>query len=77
MHSAGQMIEAGGPVSDGDLAGAEAAMARSLMLYRRGQARVATANSCCMSDGLTSARVTIALANDEFSEAAMLIPLVS
>jgi LuxR family maltose regulon positive regulatory protein len=57
----------------GDLAGAEMAMARSLVLYRRGQAPVETANAL-----LHLARVHFreghdALANDEISEAAMLI----
>jgi LuxR family maltose regulon positive regulatory protein len=57
----------------GDLAGAEMAMARSLVLYRRGQAPVETANAL-----LHLARVHVreghdALANDEISEAAMLI----
>jgi LuxR family transcriptional regulator, maltose regulon positive regulatory protein len=56
-----------------DLAGAEMAMARSLVLYRRGQAPVETANAL-----LALARVHIrhghyAVARDEIDEAAMLI----
>ncbi|MBV8219116.1 MAG: hypothetical protein JO325_11675 [Solirubrobacterales bacterium] len=56
-----------------DLAGAETAMARSLVLYRRGQAPVETANAL-----LHLARVHVrqghdAVANDEIDEAAMLI----
>jgi ATP/maltotriose-dependent transcriptional regulator MalT len=57
----------------GDLAGAEMATARSLVLYRRGQAPVETANSL-----LHLARVHLglghdAVANDEIDEASMLI----
>jgi len=57
----------------GDLTGAEMAMARSLVLYRRGQAPVETANAL-----LHLARVHVrqghdAVANDEANEAAMLI----
>jgi LuxR family maltose regulon positive regulatory protein len=66
---------AGGLASEqrGDLAGAELAMARSLVLYRRGQAPVETANAL-----LHLARVDVrqghdAVANDETGEAAMLI----
>ena len=55
------------------IAGAEMAMARSLVLYRRGQARVATANACCISHGFHVRQGHDALANDEFGEAAMLI----
>ena len=66
---------AGGLASEqrGDLAGAEMAMARSLVLYRRGQAPVETANAL-----LHLARVHVregqdAVARDEIDEAAMLI----
>jgi ATP/maltotriose-dependent transcriptional regulator MalT len=56
-----------------DLAGAEMAMARSLVLYRRGQAPVETANAL-----LHLARVHVRqghdpVANDEIDEAAMLL----
>ena len=58
---------------DGDLAGAEMTMARSLVLYRRGRAPVETANAL-----LHLARIHVrqgheAVANDEIGEAAMLI----
>jgi LuxR family maltose regulon positive regulatory protein len=66
---------AGGLASEhrDDLAGAEMAMARSLVLYRRGQAPVEIANAL-----LHLARVHIrqghdAVANDEIEEAAMLV----
>jgi LuxR family transcriptional regulator, maltose regulon positive regulatory protein len=66
---------AGGLASEhhDDLAQAEMAMARSLVLYRRGQASVETANAL-----LHLARVHVrqghdAVANDEVDEAAMLI----
>jgi len=66
---------AGGLVSEqrGDLAEAEMAMARSLVLYRRGQAPVEIADAL-----LHLARVHVrdghdAAANDEINEAAMLI----
>jgi ATP/maltotriose-dependent transcriptional regulator MalT len=66
---------AGGLVSEhhGDLAEAEMAMARSLVLYRRGQAPVEVANAL-----LHLARVHVrqghhAVASDEIGEAAMLI----
>jgi LuxR family maltose regulon positive regulatory protein len=66
---------AGGLASEhqDDLMGAEMAMARSLVLYRRGQAPVETANAL-----LHLARVHVregqdAVARDEIDEAAMLI----
>jgi LuxR family maltose regulon positive regulatory protein len=66
---------AGGLVSEhrDDLSGAEMAMARSLVLYRRGQAPVEIANAL-----LHLARVHVrqghdAVANDEVGEAAMLV----
>jgi LuxR family maltose regulon positive regulatory protein len=66
---------AGGLVSEqrGDLAEAEMAMARSLVLYRRGQAPVETANSLLHLARLHVRQGHDAVANDEIGEAAMLI----
>ena len=66
---------AGGLASEhrGDLAGAEMAMARSLVLYRRGQAPVETANALLHLARLHVQERHDAVANDEITEAAMLI----
>jgi LuxR family maltose regulon positive regulatory protein len=56
-----------------DLVGAEMAMARSLVLYRRGQAPVETANALLHLARLHVRRGHDAVANDETGEAAMLI----
>ena len=57
----------------GDLAGAEMAMARSLVLYRRGQAPVETANALLHLARVHVRQRTDAVARDEIDEAAMLI----
>jgi len=66
---------AGGLASehDDDLGGAEMAVARSLVLYRRGQAPVETANALLHLARLHVRQGHDAVANDETSEAAMLI----
>ena len=89
LHSARQMIEArpwrvqddrrnelaGGLASEhhGDLAGAEMAMARSLVPYRRVQAPVEQANALLHLARLHVRQGHDAVSNDEFDEAAMLI----
>ena len=57
----------------GDLAQAEMAMARSLVLYRRGQAPVETANVLLHLARLHAAEGHDGVASDEVDEAAMLI----
>jgi LuxR family maltose regulon positive regulatory protein len=66
---------AGGLASEqrGDLAGAEMAMARSLVLYRRGQAPVETANALLHLGRVHVHEGQSAVADDETDEAAMLI----
>jgi LuxR family maltose regulon positive regulatory protein len=66
---------AGGLASehDGDLGGAEMAMARSLVLYRRGQAPVETANALLHLARVHDQQGQDAVASDEINEAAMLI----
>jgi LuxR family transcriptional regulator, maltose regulon positive regulatory protein len=66
---------AGGLASEhhDDLVGAEMAMARSLVLYRRGQAPVETANALLHLARLHVRRGHYSVANDEAGEAAMLI----
>jgi len=66
---------AGGLASEhrDDLAAAEIAMARSLVLYRRGQAPVETANALLHLAHVHVQRGHDAVANDEINEAAMLI----
>ena len=72
--TAGATLAGGLSLEDrGDLAGAEMAMARSLVLYRRGQAPVEIANAL-----LHLARIHVrqghdAVASDELGEAAMLV----
>ena len=56
-----------------DLAGAEMAMARSLVLYRRGQAPVETANALLHLAGVHVRQGHDSVAHDEINEAAMLI----
>ena len=57
----------------GDLAGAEMAMARSLVLYRRGQAPVEIANALLHLARLHVRQGHAAVASDEISEAGMLV----
>jgi LuxR family maltose regulon positive regulatory protein len=66
---------AGGLASEhqDDLAGAEMAMARSLVLYRRGQAPVETANALLHLARVHAREGQDAVARDEIDEAAMLI----
>jgi LuxR family maltose regulon positive regulatory protein len=56
-----------------DLAGAEVAMARSLVLYRRGQAPVEVANALLRLARLHVRQGNGAVASDEVGEAAMLV----
>jgi ATP/maltotriose-dependent transcriptional regulator MalT len=66
---------AGGLASEhhDDLAGAEIAMARSLVLYRRGQAPVETANALLHLARVHARQGHDPVANDEIGEAALLI----
>jgi LuxR family maltose regulon positive regulatory protein len=57
----------------GDLREAEMVMARSLVLYRRGQAPVETANALLRLAGVHRRQGHDAVANDEIDEAAMLV----
>jgi LuxR family maltose regulon positive regulatory protein len=57
----------------GDLAEAEMAMARSLVLYRRGQAPVETANALLHLAGVHRRQGHQTVAGDEVDEAAMLV----
>jgi len=57
----------------GDVAGAEMAMARSLVLYRRGQAPVETANALLLLARVHVRQGHDGVAKDEIDEAAMLI----
>jgi LuxR family transcriptional regulator, maltose regulon positive regulatory protein len=69
------IVLAGGLASEhgGDLTGAEMAMARSLVLYRRGQAPVEIANALLHLARLHVRKGHDAVASDEINEAAMLI----
>jgi LuxR family maltose regulon positive regulatory protein len=58
-----------------DFAGAEMAMARSLVLYRRGQAPVETANALLHLARVHRRQGDDAVANDEIEEASMLVRL--
>jgi LuxR family maltose regulon positive regulatory protein len=58
-----------------DLAGAEMSIARSLVLYRRGQAPVETANALLHLARIHRRQDHQVVANDEFDEASMLVRL--
>lgn len=58
-----------------DLAGAEMSMARSLVLYRRGQAPVETANALLHLARIHRRQDHHAVASDEVEEASMLVRL--